>query len=287
MLGTNKKIEMITASIVLYKSDRDELRKVISNVDSSTIVKLFIIDNSPTDELRSFVCGLSSKVEYIYGQGNVGYGTAHNIAIRNAIRDRVKYHVVINPDIEFEHGVVDGLCDYMESNSDVGQVMPKVLYPNGEIQPLCKLLPTPIDLIGRKFIPSSLNSRRNSRYEISNYDYSTPLEIPSLSGCFMFLRVEALERVDGFDERFFMYCEDLDLCRRIKKIGYKTVCNPTYSITHVHKKESYVNRKLLVAHIRSAIYYFSKWGWFFDRDRRRVNGELLSSLEKINKLAKL
>ncbi len=280
MLGTNKKIEMITASIVLYKSEREELQKVISNVDSSTIVKLFIIDNSPTDELRSFVCGLSSKVEYIYGQGNVGYGTAHNIAIRNAIRNGVKYHVVINPDIEFEEGVVEGLCNYMESHGDVGQVMPKVLYPNGEIQALCKLLPTPIDLIGRKFIPSQLNSRRNSRYEIADYGYDHIIDVPSLSGCFMFLRVEALERVDGFDERFFMYCEDLDLCRRIRGAGYKTVCNPNFSITHIHKKESYVNRKLLAAHIKSAVYYFSKWGWFFDRYRRVENRELLKSIKR-------
>ena len=66
-----------------------------------------------------------------------------------------KYHIVVNPDIYFEEGTIESLTEYMDNNPDVGQIMPKVFYPNGELQYLCKLLPTPSDLIFRRFLPKT------------------------------------------------------------------------------------------------------------------------------------
>lgn len=267
---------MITSSIVTYKTDRGELETVLRCTIASSVEHIYVVDNSPSDNLR-WVVELSPKIEYIYGQGNVGYGSAHNIAIRKSIANGAKYHVVVNPDIEFSQGVIEGLADYMGQNFDIGQVMPRIIYPDGQLQYLCKLLPTPMDLIGRRFIPiKSYVERRNCRFEMRNFGYDKTLDVPFLSGCFMFLRVEALVKTDGFDDDFFMYCEDIDLCRRIVAVGYRTVYNPDFTVIHAHKKESFKSRAMLKAHIQSAVHYFNKWGWIFDKQRAEINGKVLS-----------
>ncbi|HZK12026.1 MAG TPA: glycosyltransferase [Atribacterota bacterium] len=91
--------------------------------------KIFIIDNSPTDELKTFG-KLSNKIVYIFNPSNLGFGVAHNIAMRKSIKISAKYHLVLNPDVYFEQGVLEELFTYMENNPDVELVMPKVLYPN-------------------------------------------------------------------------------------------------------------------------------------------------------------
>lgn len=266
---------MITASIVTYNTDRAELAKVLLCTADSSVGKIYVADNSPTDSLRDFVVPISPKIEYIFGQGNVGYGSAHNIAIKRAIDSGATYHVVINPDIYFVQGTIETLADYMDTNPDVGQVMPKVIYPDGELQHVCKLLPTPMDLIGRRFVPiKSYIEQRNARFEMSQSGYDRPMMVPFLSGCFMFLKVEALRETGGFDDDFFMYCEDIDLCRRIGMKGYRTMYNPVATVVHAHKKESFKNKAMLKAHVRSALRYFNKWGWFFDKYRKQINRQV-------------
>lgn len=261
---------MTVASIVTYKTEREELSIILRCAANSCIEKIYIIDNSPTDELREFAT-FSPKIEYIFGQGNVGYGAAHNIAIQKSIDSGVKYHAVINPDIEFQTGVVEKLVEYMDKNPDVGQVMPRVMYPDGELQYLCKLLPTPMDLIGRRFVPIKRYKTHSSyKFEMKGSGYDKIIEVPFLSGCFMMMRVEALKKVGIFSDRYWMYCEDIDLCRRIGE-SYKTVYYPLCTIIHTHKKESFKSKKMLIEHIKSAIKYFNRWGWFIDPYRQKVN----------------
>ena len=97
-------------------------------------------------------------------------------------------------------------------------------------------------------------------YEMRDLGYEKIREVPLLSGCFMFLRTEIFVKVNGFDERFFMYMEDFDLCRRIGEIS-KIIFYPEVEIFHNHAKESFKNKKMMWEHIKSAIKYFNKWGW--------------------------
>lgn len=123
---------LITASIVLYKTCLKDLTSVLTCAVNSPIDRIYVVDNSPTDDLRRHVAALSSKsdaVEYIYGQGNVGYGGGNNIALRKSIELGSKYHIAMNPDITFTPDVIDSLAKYMDSHTDVGQILPKVLYP--------------------------------------------------------------------------------------------------------------------------------------------------------------
>ena len=112
--------------------------------------------------------------------------------------------------------------------------------------------------------------KRARRFEMLDSGYDHVMNVPFLSGCFMFLRVSALKQIGLFDERFFMYGEDIDLSRRMHKC-FKTLYYPDVTIIHHHEAASYKSLKMMFVHIRNIIKYFNKWGWFFDSERRKVN----------------
>lgn len=270
----------LSASIVLYKTKVNDLKRVIDSYFAYQGQKqLFLVDNSPSDELKKVVDMYSNKdIYYIFNNANMGYGKAHNIAIRKSIEQGLPYHIILNPDIIIEKGALEKLTDYMEQHPEVGNIMPKIIYPDGELQYLCKLLPSPIDLIFRRFIPvKKWKDTINKRYELHSFGYDKIMNVPNLSGCFMFLRTEALKQVGLFDENIFMYLEDIDLNRRIHS-KYQTIYYPEATVIHEHQKESYKSKKLLKAHIKSAIYYFNKYGWFFDKERNNINRNVLREL---------
>lgn len=270
---------MLTASIVTYHNSTSEIKKIIGCALGSTIKKLYIVDNSRNDALR-ILESLSPRIRYIHN-ANIGYGGAHNLAIREAIELGSKYHIVINPDIYFDSGVIESLTSYMDADHSIGWVMPKVVYPDGRLQYLCKLLPTPADLILRRFLPEKMFSQARNRFEMRNTGYDRIMNVPYLSGCFMFLRITAIQEIGLFDERFFMYGEDIDLSRRMHT-KYKTMYYPAVSIIHAHERASYKNIKMLWVHISNIIKYFNKWGWLFDKERRRINAK--SELFVVEKL---
>ncbi|MDD5052222.1 MAG: glycosyltransferase family 2 protein [Sulfuricurvum sp.] len=268
----------LTVSIVLYNNPIPMLQKAIQSVlNTSLDVTLYLIDNSPTDELK-MLASLDSRIQYLHNPSNPGFGTAHNIAIKRSITYGVKYHLVLNPDVHFERGILEKILAYMDAHLDVGLLMPKVLYPDGELQYIAKLLPTPWDLFARRFIPiKSYLEKLNRRYALTFFDYSSTAEIPFISGCFMFLRTETLSQTGLFDERYFMYLEDADLTRRIGKIS-KTVLYPHVSIVHEYERGSHKSFELLKTFIRSVFIYFNQYGWFFDNNRKKINRETLQKL---------
>jgi GT2 family glycosyltransferase len=269
----------ITGCIVVYKNDFSVLKEAIDSfLNTKLNVLLILIDNSPTDEIKRWIT--DSRIVYIHNPSNPGFGAAHNIAINSAKKLRSRYHLVLNPDVHFKSGTLEKIVEFMDLNSQVGNLMPKVFYPNGSIQYLCKLLPNPYDWIGRRFNPiKKVVDRRNNFFELRFSGYDKIMEVPYLSGCFMFLNMEVIEKVGVFDENMFMYCEDTDLCRRIISKGYKCIYFPEADIFHGFEKGSYKSFNLTWIHIKSSIYYFNKWGWFFDKERIRINKNVLEKFK--------
>ena len=267
----------VYASIVAFHTRHADLKRLIECVMKSPIQKLFIIDNSSNDELRDYVKD-NPKTYYIHSL-NLGYGSGHNVALKKAIEEGAEYHAILNPDVYWNDNVIEELTKYMDSMTDCGLVMPKVLYPNGDTQYLCKLIPAPADLILRRFIPlKSWQEKHDFNYEMQWTGYDKIMEVPILSGCFMMLRCDVIKNIGGFDERYFMYAEDVDLCRRIGEVS-KTMFYPNVSIYHEYAKGSYGNKKMLKMHILSIIKYFNKWGWFFDKKRRKRNKYCISKFK--------
>jgi GT2 family glycosyltransferase len=229
----------------------------------------FIIDNSINPEIESLV--KKYHFEYIKPNENLGFGKAHNIGIRKSIDLGFDYHIIVNPDIAFAPNTVSDLLSDFNKVPNIGLMMPRVVYPNGDFQYLLKNLPTPFHLIFRRFLPfRRLKEQLNNLYELKFLDQTLYHDVPTISGCFLMARTKVLKECNGFDPRFFMYLEDVDLCRRIGE-KYKIVYSPNATVVHAYAKESYKNGKLLKYHISSAIKYFNKWGWFFDQYRREKN----------------
>lgn len=263
-------MKQLAVSIVIYKHKLEQLSSLLEVLNQTEqVAKVWIIDNSPQ---RSIEFERLSNVHYAFTGLNLGYGKGHNLAIRQSMEE-FQYHLVLNPDIQFETHALTELINYMNAQPNIALLMPRVLYPDGATQYLCKLLPTPFDLIVRRFIPKYLQATLKERldsYELKHKSYSQTMEVPNLSGCFMLMRCDALKYTGLFDERFFMYLEDTDLCRRINA-QFKTVYYPEVSIIHNYEKGSYKSLKLLFYHISSAIKYFNKYGWFFDSVRTTIN----------------
>lgn len=257
-------------SIVLNDSDQAVLQKTLNSVRNCRLnYTLYIIDNSTHD--RPLV-GDDPRIHYIFNNRNLGFGKAHNIAMRKSV-DESRYHLVLNPDVFFPENTLERIYEFMEANPEAGLVLPKVCNEEGETQYLAKRLPSPFDLVIRRINSpwlSRIFSRQLLRYEMRDRDYSKTFTAPFLSGCFMFMRTQTLRQVGLFDERFFVYMEDVDLSRRILSVN-KNVFLPEVMVFHKHARGSYKAASLLIHHVRSAIQYFNKWGWIFDPERKRIN----------------
>ncbi len=266
----------ITGSIVIYKNEVSVLKKAVQSfLDGTQNSKLYLIDNSPEDNCSEFF--KHPRIKYIFNNKNIGFGAGHNLALKEILENHDSaYHVILNPDVYFDAGVLSKLSGYSEANPNIGLVMPKVLYPDGTLQPLCKLLPSPYTLFSRRFLqfhPLDAN-RLNHLYEMHFSGYDKIMDVPFLSGCFMFLRTHVLREIGLFDENIFLYTEDTDLTRRIHR-RYRTVFYPEAVIYHCNQKDSYKNAVKLMHHISSAITYFNKWGWFNDDERKDINERVL------------
>ena len=267
----------LSASLVLFHNDPAQYGQAMRCFLEGCDGILYVVDNSSTPLQHDLFA--HPRVRYLYAGKNLGFGKAHNRAIAMATGTS-DIHLLLNPDISFDPHVLPELLQFLGANRGIGAVMPRINYPDGSLQRLCKLLPTPVDLMFRRFIPSErVKAKINQRYEMHGLPQDRPSRVPTLSGCFLLIRSELLSRWGGFDERFFMYMEDVDLVRRIGDVA-DTVYLPSVQVVHAYAKGSYRNRKLLGYHLRSAVQYFNKWGWFFDIVRKTRNRLALEQIKQ-------
>ena len=160
------KESLITASIVVYHNSKEDIKKVVDSFlgYGSTSI-LFIVHNSVDDSLK-VLCN-DPRVTYVFNNANLGFGAAHNIAFKRAYQLESEYHILLNPDVYFEPSILKDLICKVESDASIGLLMPKIVYPNNDTQYLCKLIPSPKDLILRRFIPfKKIKKSLENRYEL-------------------------------------------------------------------------------------------------------------------------
>ncbi len=251
-------------SLVLYKNDPEMIRQAISSLAETPIdFRLVVIDNSPVDELSTIVSTFSKfKVEYLHNDGkNLGFSKAHNLAIEK-LAD-CDYHLVMNPDIYFDQNLIIELVDYLEKHQDIGLIQPKVFFPDGQLQYLCKRYPTFFVFFVRRFIPGIFQTAFKDYvdwYEMRDTGYSQIIDVPFLSGCFMLFRRKYLDEIGYFDENMFMYLEDADITLRMSE-KYRAVFYPHVWIYHYWARGSHKSLKLAFVMTQSIFYFFNKNGW--------------------------
>lgn len=246
----------ITASIVLYKENVEVLQKAIhSFLNTSLTKRLYLIDNSPNDSLKN--CVSHADVEYLFNNDNVGFGSAHNAVLKN-INNSSEYHLILNPDVEFKPHVIPKLIEQLKKEQDVSMISPKVRYPDGELQYTSRRYPSFFDLIIRVF---GVFKKRIAYKEYRNQDLTKSFYPDFIHGCFMLFRTQEFIDLKGFDEGYFLYMEDADICKRIDGKGNKKLYFPKEEIVHLHRKGSSKSIYLFLRHFISAIKYFNKWGY--------------------------
>ncbi|MCH5232678.1 MAG: glycosyltransferase family 2 protein [Muribaculaceae bacterium] len=268
-------MQRLNVSIVLHNTPSGQLEGVLSSLSSVSLNKIFIIENSNSPNYRN-ITETNPKIIYRHIE-NHGYGHAHNIAFRESIKDGADFHLVLNPDVMWETGVLEQLMDFMVKNVRVGVVQPKICNPDGSLQYSCRLIPSPADLFAKRFIPSGFFNSRTDRFLLRSYSHEGIINVPYLTGCFLLFRVTALKECGLFDERFFLYPEDLDLVRRMHETWH-TVYYPVVSVIHEHQRDSAKKLRMLFIHFSNMVLYFNKWGWIKDKKRKKFNDALLNHL---------
>lgn len=263
---------MITASLVTYNTPDEEITHSLELLSNSCVTKVWVIDNSSSPAIRD-ICSRYSIATYIPST-NIGYGAAHNIAISHALSSGACYHAVLNTDLDYHPSTFRSIVQYLDSHPDVGMVQPRLVTPDGQMIHSCRLLPTPFDLIIRRFLPKCCFKQRRNRYLLTDLDPDTEHNIPYHQGSFMTLRLKAIEQEGVFDTKFFMYSEDIDLTRRIHR-HWRTMYIPYPTVIHTHRKQSYHSPVMAAIHAVNIIRYFNKWGWFYDPEATEFNSRLL------------
>ncbi|MEM5440035.1 glycosyltransferase family 2 protein [Paraburkholderia diazotrophica] len=269
-------IEDLTVSLVVYRPDLQQLAQTLKSLGAAYDalrethpafrMAVCLVDNGGLpdatgalfDELRSRGAAFS----IIAGQGNVGYGRGHNLAIERACS---RYHLVLNPDIDLDRAALVRALDFFERHPDVGLLTPRIGDEAGHIQYLCRRYPTLLDLFVRGFLPAGARrvfDQRLARYEMRDVINERDIvwDPPIVSGCFMLFRTDVLKTLAGFDPRYFLYFEDYDLSLRTHKFA-RVAYAPAVRVLHhgggAARKGS--------GHIRmfaaSAFKFFNRFGW--------------------------
>ena len=248
----------VSASIVTFNSENKISMILDSIYNSTTAVETIVIDNASKDGTVSFVQNRYPFVKFIQSEINLGFGKANNLAIQTLNSD---YHIIANPDIQFAPDVIERLCDFMEENPDVVLIIPKFLNMDGTEQFTPKRIPT-IKYLLSGYLEHIFHKeiKARSEYTFRNQRITEPVDIGFTSGCFMFCRTDALKKVKGFDEKFFLYLEDADLGRRMKEYG-RVMYFPNVAVTHHWDRNNHNFGSGMLHEFASIYRYYKKWKW--------------------------
>jgi GT2 family glycosyltransferase len=268
----------VVGSIVLYDTPPAELSRAIEQFLAVPLKKhLCVIDNSPR---RTELAVERPDVSYHFMDRNLGYGRAHNLALRAAV-GRAQYSLVMNTDVVYAPETVLALYAFLQQRPQAGLAAPRMLYPDGSLQYVCRMLPKPKNFFLRRFMPGSRWAQHaDETYELRFWDHESPANLPYFQGSFLMLRTELCNRLGGFDERFFMYGEDIDLCRRIYEVA-EAMYVPHARVIHEYRRYSKRSWRGTWIGIQNNARYFNKWGWFFDRRREEINRRVRQELERL------
>ena len=226
--------------IIVNYNVKEFLQNLIHSIEkaSSNLTKeIFIIDNASDDGSVEFIREKFPQIKLIANQKNLGFGKANNLGLKEASG---KYLLMINPDTIVAEDTFEKMIEFFDQNKNVGLAGCKILNPDGTLQLACRRsFPGPWVSFTKVTGLSSFfpKSKIFARYNLTYLDENQSYEVDAISGSFMMMRKEVYEKVGGFDEQFFMYGEDLDLCYRIQKTGYKVFYVHTTQIIH-YKGES-------------------------------------------------
>lgn len=257
--------ERLSITIVAYRNYNDicnAVRTIEKFTDSKIAKRIYIVDNSTWDEQASAVEQFKAflknyaDTEYLYVGRNLGFGKGHNFVLS---RLDSEYHAIVNPDIILDSDAFSSILKYMDQKPDVGMCVPRITDEGGNLQEVYRRELTVADMFIRMFC-KNLFAKRQAYHTMQNMDYTKPFQVPFAQGSFLVVRTQLFRELKGFDDDYFMYVEDADLCKRVNQVS-KLMYYPGASVIHKWEKGSHKNGKLFKVHLQSTATYFKKWGY--------------------------
>lgn len=227
---------MVTVIIVTYNSE-NFIRKCLKGIQEKTNgidYEIIVVDNNSSDRTAEIIYKEFKDVRLIRNSKNVGFGAANNIAISRSSGDFI---MLLNPDTVLENNALKILTDYMKTHEDVGCAGAKLLNFDGTLQLSCRRFPNFLNVFfGRRSMIRHLfpNNPVSREFMLENMDYSCKQEVDWIMGAAIMMRRKTVEEVGCFDERYFLFVEDTDLCYRMMLAGMKVVYLPDAVIKHYH-----------------------------------------------------
>jgi len=237
------------AVIIVNWNAREDLRVCLASLYAEPRPRLgygvWVVDNASGDGSAAMVAAEFSQVHLCANMENLGFSKANNQAI--AWTDS-RYIFLLNSDAAIHPGALDALMAYADSHPSAGILGPKVLNPDGTLQYSCRRFPS----LGAGFFRNTYLGRlfpNNSfarDYLMTNFDHASDTLVDWVSGCAMLIRRETINQIGALDERFYMYCEDVDLCQRAWDSGQEVAYVPEAVVTHAIGRSSDKNADKMI-----------------------------------------
>jgi GT2 family glycosyltransferase len=214
-----------TAVVIVNWNGAGFLPALLESAEASACKEIIFVDNASTDDSLN-VASRFSSVRVIANHSNLGYGNAGNQGIQAAHAD---YVLLLNADTRLLPGSVQRLESFLEERSDAAVAAPQLLFPDGRLQPSCRKFPTILNLF---LFLSYLDRFLPSGYRMSEKQHDRLQEVEQPMGAALMFRKAALKETGLFDRDFFLYMEEVDLCKRVKESGWKIYYVPSAQVIH-------------------------------------------------------
>ncbi len=266
------------AAIVINRNTREFLRSCLESIGSQDIeggVSVWVVDNGSTDGSPGMVLSEFPGVNLVVNDGNVGYARACNQGARHASEP---YLFFMNSDTVLEPGTVRELVDFFESDPETAIAGPRVLNADGSLQYSCREFPSLGDAFLHAFVGLfSADNAASARYKKTGWSHDEVSEVDWVSGCFMAMRADAFRSIGGFDEGYYMYVEDVDLCWRAREAGWKVRYVPRAQVYHYIGMSSQAVPTRMVFHHHASMLRFNR-KTYRGRARALVNAAVTAGI---------
>jgi hypothetical protein len=228
-------VTTLSVVIVSYNT-RELLRMCLTSVLRAGAAEVIVVDNASSDDSAQMVQVDFPQVRLIASTQNLGFVRANNLALRECRGD---YLLLLNPDTEVRDGALQALQGFLDNHPRAGAVGPRLMYGDGALQHAAFMFPTLLQTYF-DFFPRParlLQSTLNGRYPQNAYS-GRPFQVDFVLGACLMIRRTALDQIGLLDERYFMYCEEMDWCKRLGQAGWGVWCEPQATVVHREAQSS-------------------------------------------------
>ena len=251
----------VDAVVVNYNA-AELLPRCVASLKGDGVDTVVVVDNGSTDDSRAAVDRAGVDVTWVDAGGNLGYGRAANLGARSSA---APFLLICNADLIVRPGTIKSLVDAVADDAEIAIAGPRLLNPDGSVYPSARVFPSIVDAVGHGVLGLVWQRNRFSRrYRLLDWDHAEARAVDWVSGACFLIRRQAWDQLSGFDPVFFMYMEDVDLCWRARRAGWRVLYEPAGEVAHVQGLSTDQRPYRMIVHHHRSLWRFafrSTTGW--------------------------